>query len=38
MLAAAFAAVALLPGLLTPTVTAVKAQTPLPTLLPDNFP
>ena len=34
MLAAAFASVALLPGLLTPTVTAVDKQTPLPILLP----
>jgi hypothetical protein len=37
MLAAAFAAIALLPGLLTDTVTEVKPQTPLPILLPDNF-
>ena len=38
MLAAAFATVALLPGLLTPTVAEVKTQTPLPILLPDRFP
>jgi hypothetical protein len=38
MLAAAFATVALLPGLLTPTVAEVKTQTPLPILLPDKYP
>jgi hypothetical protein len=38
MLATAFATVALLPGLLTPTVAEVKQQTPLPILLPDKFP
>src|SRR3954447_20960606 len=37
MLQAAFATVALLPGLLTPTVTAVKQQTPLPILLPNTM-
>ena len=37
MLAAAFSAIALLPGLLTPTVAEVKEQTPLPILAPDNF-
>jgi len=38
MLAAAFlSAIALLPGVLTDTVTEVKQQTPLPILLPDNF-
>ena len=37
MLAAAFASIALLPGLLTPTVAEVKEQTPLPILAPDNF-
>ena len=37
MLAAAFATIALLPGLLTATVADVKQQTPLPILLPDNF-
>ncbi len=37
MLAAAFASIALLPGLLTPTVAEVKQQTPLPILAPDNF-
>jgi hypothetical protein len=37
MLAAALAAIALLPGLLTDTVNEVKPQTPLPILLPDNF-
>ena len=37
MLAAAFATIALLPGLLTPTVADVKQQTPLPILAPDNF-
>src|SRR4051794_19367828 len=34
MLAAAFASIALLPGLLTGTVADVKSQTPLPILLP----
>jgi hypothetical protein len=33
----AAASIALLPGLLTGTVTDVKQQTPLPILLPDNF-
>jgi len=37
MLAAALSSIALLPGLLTTTVTEVKQQTPLPILLPDNF-
>jgi hypothetical protein len=37
MLQAAFATVALLPGLLTPTVAAVKQQTPLPILLPNTM-
>jgi hypothetical protein len=37
MLAAAFATIALLPGVLTPTVADVKPQTPVPILLPDNF-
>jgi hypothetical protein len=37
MLAAAFAAIALLPGLLTDTVKQVDPQTPIPILLPDNF-
>jgi hypothetical protein len=37
MFAAAFATIALLPGLLTSTVTDVKQQTPLPILAPDNF-
>jgi hypothetical protein len=37
MLAAAFATIALLPGLLTTTVADVKQQTPLPILAPDNF-
>jgi hypothetical protein len=37
MLAAAFATIALLPGLLTSTVADVKQQTPLPILAPDNF-
>jgi hypothetical protein len=37
MLAAVFASIALLPGLLTPTVAEVKEQTPLPILAPDNF-
>src|SRR4051795_6516257 len=37
MLPAAFATVALLPGLLTPTVAAVKQQTPLPILLPNTM-
>jgi hypothetical protein len=37
MLAAAFAAIALLPGVLTPTVAEVNPQTPVPILLPDNF-
>ncbi len=37
MLAAAFATVALLPGLLTPTVADVKQQTSLPILLPDGI-
>jgi hypothetical protein len=36
MLAAALSAVALLPGLLTPTVTEVKDKTPLPILLPST--
>ncbi len=38
MLASVFATVALLPGLLTPTVAEVKTQTPLPILLPDRYP
>ena len=38
MLAAAFAAIALLPGVLTDTVTEVKQQTPIPILLPDSLP
>src|ERR1700709_2320535 len=37
MLAAAFATVALLPGLLTSTVADVKDQTPLPVLLPSTM-
>jgi hypothetical protein len=37
MLAAALATLALLPGVLTPTVAEVKQQTPLPILAPDNF-
>jgi hypothetical protein len=37
MLHAAFATVALLPGLLTPTVADVKQQTPLPILLPNTM-
>jgi hypothetical protein len=37
MLAAALTTVALLPGLLTPTVTAVKDKTPLRVLLPSSF-
>jgi hypothetical protein len=37
MLAAAFATIALLPGLLTSTVADVKQHTPLPILAPDNF-
>ena len=37
MLAAALSTIALLPGLLTPTVADVKQQTPLPILLPSNF-
>lgn len=37
MLAAAFTTIALLPGLLTGTVTEVKQQTPLPVLVSDNF-
>ena len=37
MLAAALSSIALLPGLLTTTVTEVKQQTPLPILLPNNF-
>jgi hypothetical protein len=37
MLASAFATVALLPGLLTPTVAEVKPQTPLPVLLPNTM-
>jgi hypothetical protein len=36
MLAAALSTVALLPGLLTPTVTEVKDKTPLPILLPST--
>jgi hypothetical protein len=38
MLAAAFATVALLPGLLTPTVDQVKTETPLPIRVPSTFP
>jgi hypothetical protein len=38
MLATVFATVALLPGLLTPTVAEVKTQTPVPILLPDSIP
>src|SRR3954469_7764491 len=37
MLQAAFATVALLPGLLTPTVADVKQHTPLPVLLPNTM-
>jgi hypothetical protein len=37
MLQAAFATVALLPGLLTPAVADVKQQTPLPILLPNTM-
>jgi hypothetical protein len=37
MLASLAASIALLPGLLTGTVTDVKQQTPLPILLPNNF-
>src|SRR5690349_9124980 len=37
MLAAAFASIALLPGLLTPTVADVKEQTPLRVLLPSTM-
>ena len=37
MLAAAFASIALLPGLLTPTVAEVKQQTPLPILAPEQL-
>jgi hypothetical protein len=37
MLAAALTAIALLPGVLTDTVTDVKQQTPLPILLPNTF-
>jgi hypothetical protein len=37
MLAAAFTAIALLPGVLTDTVADVKLKTPLPVLLPSNF-
>src|SRR5215218_10118499 len=37
MLASLAASIALLPGLLTGTVTEVKPQTPLPILLPSNF-
>jgi hypothetical protein len=37
MLAAAFTAIALLPGVLTDTVAEVKQQTPLPILAPSNF-
>src|SRR4051812_4589251 len=37
MLASAFATVALLPGLLTPTVAQVGPQTPLPILLPNTM-
>src|SRR4051794_41897230 len=37
MLAAALSTVALLPGLLTPTVADVKDQTPLPILLPSTM-
>jgi hypothetical protein len=38
MLAAAFATVALLPGLLTPTVDQVKTETPLPLRVPSSVP
>jgi hypothetical protein len=38
MIAAALTSIALLPGILTPTVAQVKTQTPLPILLPDKFP
>src|SRR3954447_6125422 len=37
MLATAFATVALLPGLLTPTLAEVKQQTPVPILLPNTM-
>jgi hypothetical protein len=37
MLAAALASIALLPGVLTPTVAEINPQTPVPILLPDTF-